>query len=453
MRSPFSLEGELGRPTYAIASAVVFFSQHVVVMLALAALHEPLTLPPWFWFTPLRAIVFAQQALPQAVLLAAMAVTVLIDWLLVVLAFRRARQARGHAGLAALVVAPGLQVLVILWLSLARPRAQAPDAPEPEASATDRRSAATAAAAAGMLAGAALSVGAVAFSTLVLHLYGYGLFVASPFVIGLTTAYIANRRGDVGGNRTLFLVLCGLGLGGLALLGLAFEGVICLVIASPLIAAMGVVGGLLGRALARQGTRRRGGSLMSVAVVPLLMIAEVALPPKAGFENVASVEVAAPPAAVWDAIVHMGPIPDAPPAPFRWGLAYPMRGEILGDGVGAIRRGVFSTGVAYEKVTEWEPERKLSFIVLSDPPTMREFSPYQHVNAPHQIGYFKTLDARFTITPLADGRTRLSLATRHELDLEPALYWTPFAVWATQANKARVLRHFRQQAEASAALR
>lgn len=449
MRSPFSLEGELSRPAYAAASAVAFFSQHALVALVLTTLGEPLTPPPWFWFTPLRAIVLSNQALSPTVLLAAAAVTLLIDWLLVVLAFRRARQARGHPGLSALVVAPGLQVFVMLWLCFAPPGSLSPAPPETDARwAVDWRSTATASAL-GMLAGVILSIAAVAFSTLVLHLYGYGLFIASPFVIGMTTAYLANRHADVGGNRTITLVLCSLGLGGLALLGLAFEGVICLLIASPLIAAMGVVGGLLGRALARMGTRRRGGSLMSIAFVPLLMVGEAALPPRADFDNVASIEVDAPPAAVWDAVVHMGPIPDAPAAPFRWGLAYPMRGEIMGTGVGALRRGVFSTGVAYEKVTEWEPDRKLSFIVLSDPPTMREFSPYQHVNAPHQSGYFKTLDARFTITPLADGKTRLSLATRHELDLEPALYWTPFAIWATYANKARVLRHFRQQAEAS----
>jgi hypothetical protein len=449
MRSPFSLEGELSRPAYAVASAVAFFSQHALVALILTTLGEPLSPPPWFWLTPLRAIVLSNQPLSPMVLLSAAAMTLLIDWLLVVLAFRRARQARGHPGLAALVVAPGLQVFVMLWLCFAPPGGFSPDAPETDApSAVDWRSTATASAL-GMLAGVILSIAAVAFSTLFLRLYGYGLFIASPFVIGMTTAYLANRHADVGGNRTITLVLCSLGLGGLALLGLAFEGVICLLIASPLIAAMGVVGGLFGRALARMGTRRRGGSLMSIAFVPLLMVGEAALPPRADFDNVASIEVDAPPAAVWDAVVHMGPIPDAPAAPFRWGLAYPMRGEIMGTGVGALRRGVFSTGVAYEKVTEWEPDRKLSFIVLSDPPTMREFSPYQHVNAPHQRGYFKTLDARFTITPLADGKTRLSLATRHELDLEPALYWTPFAIWATHANKARVLRHFRQQAEAS----
>jgi ribosome-associated toxin RatA of RatAB toxin-antitoxin module len=80
---------------------------------------------------------------------------------------------------------------------------------------------------------------------------------------------------------------------------------------------------------------------------------------------------------------------------------------------------------------------------------MRELSPYEHVNAPHVEGYFHTLDARFTITPLANGKTRLSLATHHELDLEPALYWVPIAEWITHANKMRVLTHFRDQAEAN----
>ena len=108
---------------------------------------------------------------------------------------------------------------------------------------------------------------------------------------------------------------------------------------------------------------------------------------------------------------------------------------------------MFSTGVAYERVTVWRPGRQLDFIVLSDPPSMRELSPYPKVDAPHVRGYFRTLDARFTLTPLGPDRTRLTLATRHELDLDPAPYWLPFAQWAVHANKVRVLQHFRQQAE------
>lgn len=443
MISAFSFKGELGRRAYAAASIAIFFSQHLFAYSVLSVADVQLNALWWFWLNPLRAISAVGRPLPDWIMPAAMIMALVVDWLLVALAFRRARQANTDGGLAALSIVPFLQVPVILWLSVA-PKKREPTPARP----SEKGPLTAGTAVRGLLVGAGLCVAAVAVSTLILHRYGYGLFVVSPFVIGLTTAYIANRKTDVGTSQTVSIVLSALVLGGIALLTFAFEGEICLIFAAPLAFGMGIIGGLLGRALARVGRPRRGPILMNIAVLPLLLAGEVILPPKASFESTESVEVAASPAAVWDAVVHMGPIPDAPVAPFRWGLAYPMRGEILGTGVGAIRRGVFSTGVAYERVTEWTPQQKLSFVVLSDPPTMRELSPYRHVNAPHVIGYFRTLDARFTILPLANGKTRLSLATRHELDLEPALYWLPFAEWATHANKVRVLKHFRQQAEA-----
>jgi hypothetical protein len=443
VKSPFSFEGGLGRLAYALTSTGVFLAQYLVVVVAFAVFGQPSNPAWWVWLDPLRALVFTNHPLPAWVLLAAMALTLAVDTALAILAFRRARNTVGGEGIAALVIVPVVQVLVIAWLSLAPNRSE--PAPAQAVKGVWSWSAATQ----GVLAGVTISVLAVALSTLVLHLYGYGLFIVSPFVIGLVTGYLTNREADLGGWPTFRVVGVALVLGAFALIGFAFEGIICLVFASPLIAIMGWVGGEVGRAFARNGRRGRRSTLMSVSILPLILFGEAFAPPTAGFDSVESVEIAAPPAAVWDAVIHMGPIPDAPAVPFRWGLAYPMRGEIYGAGVGAIRRGVFSTGVAYERVTEWEPNRKLSFIVLSDPPTMRELSPYQHVNAPHVVGYFRTLDARFTITPLADGHTRLALATRHELDLEPALYWLPFAEWATHANKIRVLAHFREQAEAS----
>jgi hypothetical protein len=407
-------------------------------------------LPWWFWLNPLRALLvrgpdtlFSGAPLAMNWLLPAMILVVVVDWLLVAFAFRRERNAGSSLDLAALTVVPILQVGVILWLCVAPPKRAEPAQSLPEIQPPART------AVLGLLSAAALGVAAVAFSTLILGAYGYGLFIAAPVAIAMTTGYIANRRGDIGSAATMKSVFGGLLLGGLALVGFAFEGLICLVLASPLIAVMAVIGGLLGRGMAIIGRRPRA-TAMSVAFVPILMMGETILPPHASFESAESVDVAASPAAVWDSIVHMGPIPGAPAIPFRWGLAYPMRGEIIGSGVGAVRRGVFSTGVAYERVTAWEPGHKLTFIVLSDPPSMHELSPYAHVNAPHVNGYFRTLDARFTITPLADGKTRLTLATHHDLDLEPALYWLPLAEWATHANKVRVLEHFRRQAEAAA---
>ncbi len=454
-----SFDGQLKRPAYAMASLGAFFSQHLLVAVALALLHQPLATPWWFWISPLRTFVGIATVgggMPMPLLLVAMGLTLLVGWVLAALAFRRTRDAGRYDVLAALALVPAVQIPVILWLSLA-PSGSEPASPlaAPETTPSPADSAATRpelwSVVEGLLLGMAISVGVVALGAVVMRTYGYALFLGAPLLIGLAVAYVANRKVGVGTRRTLLLIVGALTLGGVALLGVALEGIVCLILASPIIGAAGVVGGLFGQALARRGHRGRRTTLASVAVLPLLLAAEALLPPKAGFESLESVDVAAPPAAVWDAVVHMGPIPDAPAPPFRWGLAYPLRGVIHGQGVGAIREGVFSTGVAYERVTQWQPERKLSFIVLSDPPTMRELSPYQTVHAPHVSGYFRTLDARFTITPLADGRTRLTLATRHELDLEPALYWVPLARWAVHANKVRVLANFQHQAEAAAA--
>jgi len=143
----------------------------------------------------------------------------------------------------------------------------------------------------------------------------------------------------------------------------------------------------------------------------------------------------------------MGAIEVSPSLPFALGIAYPVRGDIYGHGVGAIRKGTFSTGVAYERVTAWTPDRKLSFVVLSDPPTLRELSPYRHVNAPHVQGYFNTTYATFDIVPLGQGRSRLIMRTGHAMRLDPVLYWMPFARWAIHENKMRVLAHFQRLAE------
>lgn len=368
---------------------------------------------------------------------------VAIAWLLVALAVRRARAAGASLVRACLVLVPVIQIPAIIWL------ATRPDRSDSTAAAGAER-VPLGLAFTGLLAGIVLTLVVTVASTLLLHAYGFGLFLASPFFIGLATAYLANRSVPIAAQATTRLVFGACFLGGVGLLAFAIEGLVCLAMAIPLIMLMAWIGGMVGRAIALKGARRAPGSTaMSVAVLPLLFAADIVAPPRAAFESIESIEIAATNEAVWDAIVHMGPIPEPPIAPFRWGLAYPVSGTIAGAGVGAIREGVFSTGIAYERVTVWEPGKRLEFIVLNDPPTMRELSLYDEVHAPHVRGYFRTLDARFSITPLADGRSRLTLATQHELDLNPALYWLPIARWAVHANKSRVLAHFARQAEAA----
>ena len=95
---------------------------------------------------------------------------------------------------------------------------------------------------------------------------------------------------------------------------------------------------------------------------------------------------------------------------------------------GARRRlGHFSTGTAFERVTEWTPDEKLAFTVEKNIPAMRAVSPYEHVHAPHVIGFFDTSLTSFGITPLPGARSRFTLTSKHELRPEPNLYWRPMA--------------------------
>jgi len=359
-------------------------------------------------------------------------------WLLGALAFRRAETTGSHPAWAALIVVPLLQLGALGYLAWQPDR---PDTLPPEPIETKWRSSLV-----GTLAGGSVGLLGSACWTLVVGEYGWGLFLGTPLVMGFVAARLANQHEDIGRRASCKIALWSVLLGGLAMLALAIEGIVCLLMAAPLIGVMAVLGALAGRKWAlRQGVGTT--RLRSVALLPLLMAVETQLPPADSFEDVRSIEIAASPAAVWDSVVHMGPIPARPAAPFGWGLAYPLRGTIRGEGPGAVREGVFSTGVAYEQVTVWEPGKRLEFDVLSDPPMMHELSPYREVHAPHLSGYFMTRDARFRIEPLANGKTRLTLATRHELSIAPIAYWKPISLWAIHANKRRVLEHFRNQAE------
>src|SRR5581483_12188357 len=125
------------------------------------------------------------------------------------------------------------------------------------------------------------------------------------------------------------------------------EGAVCIVLASPLIAVFALVGGELGRWLARAVRRPIGPTVSAVALLPLALALEGQLQNTASFTLTDSVSVAAPPVVVWRAVTHMGAIKAQPSAIFRLGVAYPTAGLIHGEGVGATREGHFSTGVAY----------------------------------------------------------------------------------------------------------
>jgi hypothetical protein len=458
MTSPFSFQGRIGRLPYALWAIGIFFSQHLVILIAFRAyaydLPDPVGLLPasWtFYLMPPRALVVMLIMLTKSsgasdlILVLTLGYLVIVAWALAALSFRRAANANISEWIAAAAIAPVVQIPVILALCLAPPRPAEQDPAGVDVQ--QPPDIAWSAAAQGLIAGVGLTLAAVAVGALVFGAYGYGMFVVSPFVIGAITAWLGNRRRDIGAAQSLILIACTTALGGLALVGVALEGIVCIVMAAPLGFVMAWIGGVLGRAIAVYTQRTPRQTLPAVAVLPLVFAVETLLATTTSFDTTETIVVNAPPERVWASIVHMDPLDEPPGLPFQLGIAYPLRGEIIGEGVGALRRGEFSTGVAIERITEWIPERKLAFVVESDIPGMREISPYQHVHAPHVAGYFLTDGTSFELTPLSDGRTRIIERTSHRLKLDPVFYWLPMARYVVHANNARVLAHIKRQSE------
>lgn len=287
---------------------------------------------------------------------------------------------------------------------------------------------------------AATVTGLLAFGSLfVFQTYGLALFLASPFLMGFngvvaaSAAAPASRRTDLG-----LAALCGAAPFALAL-AIGVEGFICVAMALPLSVPLAMLGGLV----AHRFSERRG--LASMMLAPLLAGSEAHLAPPPRIHPITtSIEIDAPPSAVWKHVVSFTELPPPDEWIFRAGVAYPIRAEIEGAGPGAIRRCVFSTGPFVEPITEWDEPRRLAFSVTAQPPTMRELSPYD-IEPPHLEGYFVSQRGQFELVPLPGNRTRLEGTTWYSNRMWPGLYWRLWSDHIIHKIHLRVLQHIRER--------
>jgi len=241
-------------------------------------------------------------------------------------------------------------------------------------------------------------------------------------------------------------VFLGIAGGSLALLAIALEGVICIVMAAPLALAIAWSGALVGREMARRASEdviRVSGVLVLATFAPGL-----GGPPPPLHEVVSVIEVNAPPDVVWQRVVAFGELTEPPELIFRLGVAYPVRATISGTGAGAVRRCEFSTGAFVEPITVWDAPRRLAFDVVEQPRPLYELSPYDSLRAPHLAGVLVSKRGEFRLVELPGGRTRLEGSTWYTLAMGPLPYWRPIADAIIHRIHLRVLRHVRGLAEA-----
>ncbi|MBI3881158.1 MAG: SRPBCC family protein [Verrucomicrobia bacterium] len=376
-------------------------------------------------------------------------------WVGVMLCLKRLRSARLPLWLAVLFVVPVLKWFLFVALGLVPGREIADSALNPRRDMNDRwrrwlpKSASGSAAVAVGLS-TIIAVPVAVFGMEVLSDYGWGLFVGLPFCMGFMAAVIHGIRQRRSIGESFVVGILSAVLAAAALLALAFEGVICILMAAPLAGALAILGALAGHAVQASRWRDTPPQLYCVPLLamPLMLASDhlrAGLPPL--LKVTTTIEVAAPPERVWRHVVSFTELPPPTDPLFKLGIAYPLRAEIRGTGAGATRHCVFSTGPFVEPIEIWDQPRLLKFSVTHNPAPMQEWTPYRHVHPPHLDGFLVSRQGQFLLVTLAGGRTRLEGTTWYHHTMWPADYWQLWSDYIIHRIHLRVLRHVKQLAE------
>jgi uncharacterized membrane protein YhaH (DUF805 family) len=447
----FHPEGRIGPGRYLATGLIAFAIKYTVDQFAAGLLvHRPWM--PWPYLTPVTTTLalLSADAVERRFLVVMSLVAAPFIWLGITVTMQRLRSAGLPLWLVLLFFVPVINLGFFLILS-AMPERQRATATRGGRDTEDPPWLLDAAVA---IAISVLVCLPCAFlSTKVLGRYGFGLFVALPFSLGLVSTVVFTWRARRSYGECLAVAICSIVAAGVAMLAIAVEGLLCLAMAAPIalgLAALGAMVGYYGQQAAP--SRRQGVALLLVLALfpPTVMGSEsVAARAAEEFEVRTAVEVNAPPERVWRHVVFFAELPDPPEWIFRAGIAYPMRAEIRGRGVGAVRHCVFSTGPFVEPITVWDEPRRLEFAVTHNPPPMQEWSPYRDLQVWHLRGFLVSHRGRFLLTPLDGGRrTLLEGTTWYSHGLWPAGYWRAWSDLLIHRIHLRVLRHVRGLAEA-----
>ncbi|MFN2532591.1 MAG: DUF805 domain-containing protein [Pyrinomonadaceae bacterium] len=450
----FTWKGRVGRAAYAGFGVLLFAVKHNIDRLIAYRLGYS-----WGVF---NYWVFGADAIDRirrndAVLYGSLvAASLPFVWTGIVLTIRRLRDADLPLWLTVFFFVPFINLFFFLLLAIV-PSGQLPKSPVRSASSLQRTLLRIVpdnefgSAAMGVVVTIIFAVIVTTFSVHTMRSYGWGLFVGLPFFLGLNAVLIYGVPQPRSLGKCLLVALISIGLAGAALLALAVEGIVCLMMAFPLAIIIALFGGFIGFILQQRQTFSahsfRAFALLFV-VAPVFVAIENQLTVKpALYEVKSSIVINAKPENVWKNLVAFSDLPNPTEAIFSTGIAYPTHAKIEGSGVGAIRRCVFTTGEFVEPITVWDEPQLLKFDVRSQPRVMDELSPYRNLRPPHLDNYLQSRRGQFALTDLGGDRTLLEGTTWYQNRFWPALYWRLWSDYIIHKIHYRVLVHVKELSE------
>lgn len=259
-------------------------------------------------------------------------------------------------------------------------------------------------------------------------------FVTLPILMGLICAWfwrdqhITTKQliGRAFINAAIGIVLSAIFLG---------EGVICLVIVSPLIVVFIMLGLFWGRSM----FKRRNDTLHVSLFFLLLLSFFTDVRMHHHYENMVAdtMIIKAPPSEVWKYVVAYKRI-EAPDKYwlFRIGMPSPVQATASGNYVGAERKCIFSNGYIFdEKIITYEKDSNLTFAITQQP------------RDPEIMGHIDILKGQFILKDNGDGTTTLTGNSWYQLHVFPVWYYNIWAESITRNVHLRVMEHIKLLSE------
>jgi|JI10StandDraft_1071094.scaffolds.fasta_scaffold02887_21 hypothetical protein len=258
----------------------------------------------------------------------------------------------------------------------------------------------------------------------------FSSFVIVPMIMGAISAWYwhplqMKTRAYIGWSAISTLVACA------ASFIFLKEGVICLLIVSPLILIFIVTGALLARMLYNRKNNTLNSSLAGLVVVVLLADTF------SSHKNVQLVSdtmiVNAPIEKVWPFVVEYEPITLKENYwLFQIGMPSPVQSTVDGHEAGAGRKCIFSNGYVFdEKMIVYKPNEELTFDILTQP------------HDPEIMGHIDILRGQFLLKDNGDGTTTVIGNSWYKLYVFPGWYFNLWSKSITRNVHLRVMEHIK----------
>lgn len=260
-------------------------------------------------------------------------------------------------------------------------------------------------------------------------------FVIVPVLMGIITAWYWRNLGLKSSTIVGYAVLNG--FIGILLSGIFLgEGIICLLIVSPLIFSFVITGAFMGKVMFKKRNQTVNVSIISLLV--LVFVADSLS--DHDHENVVSDEllIHASPAEIWPHVVAFDKIEK--PADywlFNIGMPSPMATTVSARELGANRKCIFSNGYIFdETIVRYDVNKDLTFDIIGQP------------QDPEIMGHIDIKRGQFLLQDNGDGTTTLIGNSWYKLHVFPSWYYDLWAESITRNVHFRVMKHIKTLAEA-----